>query len=106
MSDFNPLTIRQELEVLGEDWADKKAAYEALHEVTKTVLADIKRRFTGSDATKTTEALAHSDYRSHLNDLKAARLDYLHAEVKWKTGLIWAELMRTEQSNIRAHLKP
>ncbi len=70
MSDYtyDPQKIYHELLTNGDDWADKKAAYEVLNDVTKSILASLKDP-TISDAKATTEALAHPTYRQHLRSL-------------------------------------
>lgn len=103
--DFDPDKIRERLLVVGEDWADKKSAFEALNDLTKTVLADVTANYIQSCASKAeseVRALGDRIYKEHLAGKAAARKEWLRAEVKWKTGVLWAELRRTQESTRRA----
>lgn len=101
--------IYHELSTAGEAWADKKAAYEALDELTKTVYADLVTNYLPPTcATKgEAELRGFSDraYKEHLAALAAARRAWLLAEVKWKTLNTLAELRRSEESTRRAEMK-
>ena len=103
---YNPNEIYQALCKAGAEWADKKAAYELLNDMTKTVLSSLKKHAVGSsDAERTTEALAHQDYKDHLYETAEARKAFLHAEVKYKSMQALADARRTEASTRRAEAK-
>ena len=102
---YNPNEIYQKLIESGSDWADKKAAYELLNDMTKTVLASLKRQYAGSDADRTTEALAHKDYKVHLAETAGARREFLIAQVKYHSMQALADARRTEASTRRAEAK-
>src|SRR5215831_4183531 len=90
-----------ELTQAGETWADCKAAYEALDDVTKTVLSDITLDHLPNCASKAeaeTRALASDGFKNHLAAKSAARRAWLFAEVKWKNCNTLAELRRSEES--------
>ena len=106
MSDYtyDPQKIYHELLTNGDDWADKKAAYEVLNDVTKSILASLKDP-TISDAKATTEALAHPTYRQHLRSLGEARSDYLKAQVLYDSTKVLADARRTQQATLRSEHK-
>jgi hypothetical protein len=99
---YNPNEIYQKLIEAGTDWADKKAAYELLNELTKTILASLKKQSHGSsDAERTTDALAHEDYKIHLAETAGARKAFLLAQVKYHSMQALADARRTEASTRR-----
>ena len=101
--------IYHEVLSAGERWADAKAAYETLDDLTKTVLADITSGFLPPVCpTKTeaeTRALASKDYKDHLAAKHSARKSWLLAEVKYKGLVMLAELRRTQESTRRQEMK-
>ena len=109
MSDFDPDKIRARLEEVGNDWADKKSAYEALDDLTKTVLAEVTSNYLPPTCATKSEAelraLMDNTYKAHLGAKAAARKDWLRAEVKWKTGLMWVELRRSKESTRREEMR-
>ena len=108
MSDFKPDEIYRELEQAGVDWADKKSAYEALDDLTKTVLADITSNYLPPTCATKSEAeiraIASADYKHHLATKAAARKAWLLAEVKWKNFNTLSELRRSEESTRRSEM--
>lgn len=89
----------------GEEWADRKAAYEALDDVTKSVLADITSNFLDGKTSKAEaemRALASKEYKAHLASVKAARKAYLTAQVRYHSIQMLAELRRSQESTRRA----
>lgn len=107
MTDLDPDKIRERLVEVGDEWADKKAAYEALDDMTKTNLADAMSNHLpncGTKAEAEMRALIDNGYKQHLADKAAARRAWLLAEVKWKTALLWAELRRSQESTKRAEM--
>ena len=108
MSDFDPDRIRQRLAEVGEQWADGKAAFEALDDLTKTILAEVMSNHLPNCATKAEaemRALMDSTYKQHLADKAAARKAWLRAEVTWKTGSMWVELRRSQESTRREEMR-
>ena len=92
----------------GEEWADKKSAYEALDDVTKSILADITSNFLDGKMSKTEaemRALASGDYKNHLASVKAARRAWLMAQVKYDSVRLLAELRRSEESTRRQEMR-
>ena len=92
----------------GIDWADKKAAYETLDDITKTVLSDIISNYLPPTCPTKSEAeiraLASREYKEHLSSKAAARREWLVSEVKYKGAVMLAELRRTEESTKRAEM--
>ena len=108
MSEFDPDRIHQRLEEVGNDWADKKSAYEALDDLTKTVLAEVMSNYLPSCSSKAESemrALMDQTYKAHLASKAGARKEWLRAEVKWKTGQLWAELRRSKESTLREEMR-
>ena len=107
LPDFNPDRIYQEVKSAGDDWADKKSAFEALDDNIKSVLADITGRFMDGKTSKTEAeryALASQDYREHLSEVAKARKEWLLAQVKYDSLRMLAELRRSQESTKRAEL--
>lgn len=105
--DFNPDKIYHEVTGAGEEWADKKAAYEALDDNTKSVLAEITGRYMDGKISKAqaeTMALSSRDYRDHLADLSKARSAFLRAQVKYDSLRMLVELRRSQESSRRAEM--
>ena len=103
---YDPNKIYAKLIEIGEIWADKKAAFQLLDDMTKTILAErISSMEGGSMAERTEKARADKMYIAHLKGLGEARREYLVAEVKWKSVQMYADAKRTEQSTRRAEMK-
>ena len=105
---LDPDKIYAVVEKCGLEWADKKAAFELLADLTKTVLADLTTdTMTGHKCSKSeaeTRAYAHQRYKEHLTSLASARRAWLVAEVKWKSSIMLADLRRSEESTRRAEM--
>ena len=101
--------IFHEVTQAGEDWADKKAAYETLDDLTKTVLADVTTGFLPPTCQTKSEAelraLASGEYKEHLAAVSKARRAWLLSEVKYKGLVMLAELRRTQESTRRQEMK-
>lgn len=106
--DFDPDRIYQAVVDAGEDWADKKAAYEALDDVTKSVLADLTGDYAKSASSRTqaeSMALASKPYKDHLAAVSGARRAWLMAQVKYEGVKMLAGLRQTQESTRRAEMK-
>ena len=101
---YDPKKIYEQLIDAGDSWADAKAGYEQLHEVTKSVLASLKKKYQGSNADKTDQALADDEYQEHLKAVASARKDYLLAQVRYDSIKALSDHRRTEQSTRRAEI--
>lgn len=105
---LDPEKIYVEVTAAGEDWADKKSAYEALDDNTKSVLSEISGRYLDAGETigkAEIHALSSKDYREHLVSLSKARHEFLRAQVKYDSLRMLAELRRSEESSRRAEMK-
>ena len=105
---LDPDKIYHEVSTAGEDWADKKAAFEALDDVTKSVLADITGRFMDGKISRTEAeryALASQDYREHLASVSKARSEWLRAQVRYDSLKLLADLRRSQESTRRQEMK-
>lgn len=106
--DFNPRELYDRVITTGEDWADKKAAYDLLDDSTKSVLAQL----TGdrlpqekSYAAAEGQARASSAFREHLAAVAAARRAFLVAQVRYDGAKMFVDLRRTQESNRRAEMR-
>lgn len=103
---FDPDKIAEELSKRGLAWADCDAAYRALDEATKSVLAECM-----TDAGDVSVARAemqgrtHPTYRAHLEAVDRARRAANRAKVNLDVFETWIELKRTEQATQRAQMK-
>lgn len=104
---FNPEHIYREVIAAGEEWADKKAGYEALDDNTKSVLADIALGYMDGKTSKAEgelRALSSKGYRDHLAEVKAARRAFLLAQVRYDSLKMLVELRRSQESSRRAEM--
>lgn len=105
---LDPDQIYKAVTDAGEVWADRKAAYELLDDMTKTILADLTtdtmRGHKCSKGEAETRAYAHPIYKEHLTALSGARRAWLQAEVKYKGLQMLSELRRSEESTRRAEM--
>lgn len=105
---FDPDTIYRELTEAGDEWADKKSAYEALDDNTKSILSDIASNYMDgkvSRAEAEMRALASGDYKHHLATVSAARKAFLKAQVKYDCLKTLAELKRSQESTRRQEMR-
>ncbi len=104
---INPGAIYKEILAAGEDWADKKSAYEALDGVTKSVLADVTGDFMDGKTSKTEaemRGLRSNTFKEHLASVAKARRAWLMAQVKYESLKTLSELRRSEESSRRAEM--
>jgi hypothetical protein len=96
----------QQILETGDDWADKKTAFNALDRSRHTVLAEIKLSFTDikSDAGKETAARASQEYKDFCNTLEKAESDFNHADVKYIASKTLASLRQTQESLKKAEI--
>lgn len=105
---LDPEAIYKEVTDAGEDWADKKSAYEMLDDNTKSVLADITSNFMDGRMSKTEaemRALASGEYKNHLASVSAARKAWLKAQVRYDSLKMLAELKRSQESTRRQEMR-
>ena len=104
---IDPDAIFTEVLAAGNDWADKKSAFEALDDNSKSVLADITGRYMEGKTSRTEAeryALASKDYKEHLADVSKARKEWLIAQVKYDCLKMLSELRRSQESSRRAEM--
>ena len=103
---FNPDQIYKTMLESGEDWADKKAAYMALEDFTKTHLAAAKSRHPGYGVAATEDAARlDPQFKDHLQALSEARHAFFAAEVRWTATKALVDLRRTEAAHERVMLE-
>jgi hypothetical protein len=107
---------RKLLEV-GGTWADSKAAYEALEQTSKSILADLTEFFRfpqgqpgvlvpeRSRIEREQEALRSKQYRDHLAAVAVAHKTYLRAQVRYESLKTLVELRRSMESTRRAEMR-
>ena len=91
----------------GVEWADKKAAFQMLDDMTATILADVVTDFYSSCSSKAEakeRALASRIYKDHMALVSGARREWLLAEVRYKGMQLLAELRRSEESTRRSEM--
>ena len=106
--DFDPDAIYREVTGAGEEWADKKAAFEALDDNTKSVLANITLGYMDGKTSKAeaeVRGLASKAYRDHLAEVKNARREWLLAQVKYDSLKMLADMRRSQESTRRAEMR-
>jgi hypothetical protein len=105
MIPFDPDKIAEELSDRGYAWADTDAAYKALDEATKSVLAECMM---GAGDVSVAKAEMYGRtcrvYLDHLAAIKKARQAANRARVDYDTFQAWIELKRTEQATRRAEM--
>jgi hypothetical protein len=101
MLDIEALTA--ELERVGLDWADKKAAAEALDDATKSVLGAALLRADGKTVPER-DAHARNDdeFKRHLGAVERARRAAYAAQVRWEVAKVRVELTRSNSATERA----
>lgn len=100
---YDPQVIYEKLIKAGNDWADKKSAFMAYDDFTKSVLSECIGRAEGkSMAEKTEQARNDAIYLEHLKNLGVSRRAWLLSEVKYKSVQALADGRRTEASTRRA----
>ena len=105
---LNADEIYHELKKAGEDWADKKAAFDTLDRNTKSVLSDVLVSFMDGGLSRIeseTRSLSSAAYKTHLASVSAAHKAYLQAQVLWNNLQTLAELRRSEESTRRQEMR-
>lgn len=90
-----------ELRKRGDEWADKDAAYRALEEVQKSILAEAFVHTTGSVAEREAQARVSAAFKEHLDAIKAARHEANKARVAYDVYKIYVDLTRTNATTQR-----
>lgn len=102
---INPDEILERLRIAGEEWCDRDAAANVLEETKKSVLAELLLQAeAGTVAEREARALSNPTFKLHLANMVTARKEANRARVRYDTGRIWAELVRTRESSKRAEM--
>jgi hypothetical protein len=105
MSDFDPELIYRQLVGLGENWADAESAASLFEETRKSVLAQLVNTATGNSVSANEYlALAHPEYREHIQGMVEARRQANLARVRYDSGKVLSEMRRSQESTRRAEM--
>lgn len=94
--------LAAELRKRGDDWADKDAAYRALDEVQKSILAEAFLKTEGPVAEREAKARASALFAGHLDVIAKARQEANRARVAYDVYRTYVDLLRTNAANQRA----
>lgn len=94
--------LHERLQKLGLAWSDADAAYKALEDVTKTILAEEFLPASGSVAEREAIARTSEAFKGHLKALAAARNAMNTARVNYDVARVYVDLERTNASGQRA----
>lgn len=92
---------------VGETWADLDASASLFEELRKSVLGKLVLEFTasGMPAGKAEHAAYDApEYRQHVTQMVEARRKATRARVRWDTGRVHVDLMRSAESTKRAEM--
>lgn len=107
MSNF-PIDIDSrvaELSKRGKAYAELNAAYEALDDFSKSLLAKLAGDANdGSEASRERYARAHEDFLRHLGEKGEARTLAAVAKVNYDVYRVWLDLKRSEASYTKAEM--
>lgn len=105
MIPFDPDKVAEELSDRGYRWSDADAAYKALEDVSKSVLAECMIGAGDVSAAKAEMiARASMKYAEHLKALDKARREANLTRVDYDTYRVWIELKRSENATRRAEM--
>lgn len=105
---LDPEELYAELRSRGDTWADTDAAYKALDDTTKTILAECELEAKDEETT-TQAALERAGrtakvFRDHLAALALARKAANRAKVSYDTWQVYVELIRSKAATDRAEM--
>ena len=105
---FDPNVMVKRAEKLGDDWAEKDAAFGMLDDTKKNLEGKLVSPLLdeGIPVTKAVYyAHAKQEYANYIKNLSEAREAKNKASVKYKTYLKWIDLIQTKEANQRAEMK-
>ena len=108
MSEQSAETIYARLDMLGEEWADKDAAWWALDEAIKNVLSECIGRVNDqklSRVAKEDEARRDPIFREHIEAVKDARRAKNIARINYDNYSTYVELLRSRAATQREAMK-
>ena len=112
--DCDPSDLMEPYRLLGQEYADKKAAYEFLDDMKKVIFnqqkGEAERRYpqNGKQPSETyldRMAYASAPYIEFIEKLNAARTDYLRTQANYLAESVRLELLRSLESSARAQLQ-
>jgi len=102
LSKLNPDVLYNQFLEFGDDYADKKAAYDLLDDMQKPVLCKLMlESFEKTSAAKETEARAHTDYIAHVKSKSEAGGVMLKAKARLEGMKMWFEMKRSIEATNR-----
>lgn len=99
--------ITQRLVEAGEEWADAEAAAQLLEETRKPLKGNIMAELMAAGkAVTAAESLAYADtrYVEHVKQMVNARHAANKAKVRYDSGKIFTELLRTKEATRRTEM--
>src|SRR4029079_5731039 len=105
---LDPEELAQELSKRGHEWAERDAAYYALEETKKDVLAQCKALVNDqslSEIAKESSARLNAIYTDHIKATVAARKAMNVAKVDYTTWQSYLELIRSREATNREEMK-
>lgn len=103
----SPAEISNHIASAGHEWADKEAAASLFEETRRSVRAQIAiDNFKDAGSVSKAELIAEASkiYREHIKAMVNARKDANIAKVKYDSGKLWSDLVRTQESTRRAEM--
>lgn len=94
--------LAAELRKRGDEWADTDAAFKALDDATKTILAEVFLGTDGTMAEREAKARASQTVKDHMKDVNEARQKANRARVAYDVYRTYVEMNRTNASSQRA----
>ena len=104
---FDPNVLMKRAEKLGDDWAEKDAAFGMLDDTKKNLVGKLMASLLDEGIpTSKAEHYAHAkkDYEDYIKELGKARLAKNKSSVKYKTYLKWLDMIQTKEANQRAEM--
>jgi len=99
---YSPDQIEERLRLAGEDFAEKNAAAELLEETKKVVFSKLCSNSTEkTQGAKETSAYCQPEYEEHIISMVEARKVANKARVKYESGRIWVDLLRSKEATER-----
>lgn len=96
--------IPSELRIKGELYAEAKATYEFLNDMTKSQKARLMNQGEGTESARERYAYAHDDYKKHLEAVKLARYEELKLRSYIDSLNAQFELYRSKSALKRAEM--
>jgi len=106
LSKLNPDVLYNQFVEFGDDYADKKAAYDLLDDMKNTVMASLVNECEEKTVgMKEYYARAHPDYIEHLKAKAEAGRAMLRAKARLEGMKMWFESKRSSEATEREKMK-